>query len=169
MDDSFLYLDYDEGKQWSFGEEVISAYGFEWERGRQDKSPHPFTTSFGVDDVRITTRVDRNSLPSALFSTLHECGHALYGLGIHPDYERTPLMEGASLGVHESQSRTYENLVGRSLPFWEYFYPRLQEYFPTQLGNVDLQNFYKGINKVEPPSSGLRPMRLLITCISYCD
>ncbi len=150
LDDSFLHLAYDEQKQWDFGVEVITNYGFDWERGRQDKSAHPFTTGFGVNDVRITTRVDRSYLPTALFGTLHECGHALYGMGINPAYERTPLADGASLAVHESQSRTYENLVGRSMPFWEYFYPRLKEFFPAQLGNVDLGTFYKGINKVEP-------------------
>lgn len=150
VDDSFLHLDYDEQKQWDFGVEVITKYGYDWERGRQDKSAHPFTTGFGVNDVRITTRVERNYLPTALFGTLHECGHGLYGLGINPAFERTALADGASLAVHESQSRTYENLIGRSLPFWEHFYPRLKELFPSQLGNVDLQTFYKGINKVEP-------------------
>jgi len=129
---------------------VITKYGYDWQRGRQDKSPHPFTTSFSISDVRITTRVDRNYLPMALFGTLHECGHGLYELGINRAYERTPLANGASLALHESQSRTYENLVGRSLPFWEHFYPRLQEIFPAQLGNVDLETFYEGINKVEP-------------------
>jgi carboxypeptidase Taq len=81
---------------------------------------------------------------------LHECGHALYELGVSKDFERTVLAGGASLGLHESQSRMYENLVGRSLPFWEFFYPRLQDIFPTQLANVDLSTFYKGINKVAP-------------------
>ncbi len=150
VDASFLHIEYDEQKQWDFGVEVITKYGYDWERGRQDKSAHPFTTGFSVNDVRITTRVDPMFIPSALFGTLHECGHGLYGMGINPAYERTPLADGASLAVHESQSRTYENLVGRSMPFWQHFYPRLQEFFPSQLGNVDLATFYKGINKVEP-------------------
>jgi len=150
VDYSFLTLEYDEQKQWDFGVEAITKYGYDWESGRQDKSPHPFTTGFGVNDVRITTRVDRKYLPTALFGSLHECGHALYGMGINPAYERTPLADGASYAVHESQSRTYENLVGRSMPFWEHFYPRLQEFFPTQLGNIDLETFYKGINKIQP-------------------
>ncbi len=150
VDDSFLHIEYDPQKQWDFGVEVITKYGYDWERGRQDKSAHPFTTGFSVNDVRITTRVDPMFLPSALFGTLHECGHGLYGMGINPAYERTPLADGASLAVHESQSRTYENLVGRSMPFWQHFYPRLQEFFPSQLGNIDLGTFYKGINKVEP-------------------
>jgi carboxypeptidase Taq len=150
VDDSFLYLEYDPQKQWDFGEEVITHFGFDWERARQDKSTHPFTTSFSVDDVRITTRVNPKFFNTALFGTLHEAGHGLYELGIAHSLERTPLSAGASLAVHESQSRMWENLVGRSLPFWQHFYPRLQAYFPEQLGNVDVLTFYKGINKVEP-------------------
>jgi carboxypeptidase Taq len=150
VDDSFLRQYFDEQKQWDFGEEVITSYGYDWKRGRQDKSTHPFTTQFNVGDVRITTRVDPNFLNTALFGTLHEAGHAIYGQGVAPNFDRTPLVEGASLSLHESQSRMYENLVGRSRPFWEHFYPKLQEYFPSQLGNVSLDSFYKGINKVEP-------------------
>ncbi len=150
VDNDFLFLHYDEQKQWDFGEDVITRYGYDWKRGRQDKAPHPFTTSFGVNDVRITTRVDPNFLNTALFGTLHECGHALYDLGVSPNYDRNALAGGASLAIHESQSRMYENLVGRSLPFWEYFYPRLQDTFSQQLGNVDLETFYKGINQVKP-------------------
>jgi carboxypeptidase Taq len=150
VDSSFLHLQYDEKKQWDFGVEVITAFGYDWKRGRQDKSPHPFTQSFGIDDVRITTRVYPNFLNTALFGTMHEAGHALYEMGVDHALARTPLASGASLGVHESQSRMWENLVGRSLPFWERFYPRLQEYFPEQLGRVDLETFYKGVNRVSP-------------------
>ncbi len=150
VDDSFLHQHFDEQKQWDFGGEVITKFGYDWKRGRQDKAPHPFTTNFGVNDVRITTRVDGNFLNTALFGTMHECGHALYEMGITKDFERNALGGGASLGLHESQSRMYENLVGRSLSFWEFFYPRLQDLFPEQLSNVDLRTFYKGINKVAP-------------------
>lgn len=150
VDDSFLHLDFDEKKQWDFGVEVISRFGYDWKRGRQDKATHPFTTHFSVNDVRVTTRVDPKFLNSMLFGSMHEAGHAMYNQGISQAFERTPLANGASLGVHESQSRLWENLVGRSLPFWQFFYPRLQEYFPSQLGNVDLMTFYKGINKVNP-------------------
>jgi carboxypeptidase Taq len=150
VDDSFLHKFFEEGKQWDFGEGVITKYGYDWDRGRQDKAAHPFTTNFGVDDVRITTRVDENFLNTALFGTLHEAGHAIYEQGVSPDLERTPLAGGASLAIHESQSRMYENLLGRSYDFWVHFYPQLQESFSTQLGNVDLDTFYKGINKVEP-------------------
>ena len=150
VDDSFLHLDYDESKQWKFGEEVITKFGYDWSRGRQDKAAHPFTTSFGLDDVRITTRVDPHFFNTMIFGTMHECGHALYQLGIGRNLADTGLDGGASLGIHESQSRMWENLVGRSFPFWEHFYPKLQEYFPTQLGNVDLTSFYKAINRVQP-------------------
>ncbi len=100
--------------------------------------------------MRITTRFDPQWLSPALFGTMHECGHALYEQGLSPALQRTLLADGASMAVHESQSRMWENLVGRSMPFWEYFYPRLQTYFPAQLKNVDLDTFYKGINKVKP-------------------
>jgi len=150
VDDRFLHQAFDEEKQWKFGVDVITQYGYDWKRGRQDKAPHPFTTNFGVNDVRITTRIDPNYIGSALFGTLHEAGHALYELGVAPKYDRTALSGGASLALHESQSRMFENLIGRSLPFWEHFYPKLQQTFPAQLENVDLHAFYKGINKVQP-------------------
>ena len=150
VDDSFLFLNYDAKKQWDFGEAVITKFGYDWNRGRQDKAAHPFTTTFGIGDVRITTRVDENFLNTALFGTLHEAGHGIYEQGVSTDIERTPLADGASLGMHESQSRMYENLLGRSYDFWVHFYPQLQDTFSTQLGNVDLDTFYKGINKVEP-------------------
>ncbi len=149
VDDSFLHQPFDEQKQWDFGVEVITSFGYDWKRGRQDKAAHPFTTGFGINDVRITTRVDPKYLSQLLFSTFHECGHGLYGLGAAQELERTGLEDGASLAVHESQSRMWENLVGRSLPMWEHFYPRLQQVFP-QLAGVPLEKFYKGINKVEP-------------------
>lgn len=150
VDDSFLHLAYDEQKQWNFGIEVASAFGYDWQYGRQDQSAHPFTTSFGSTDVRITTRVDKNASMSALFSTMHEVGHGLYEQGISEYWARTSLAAGASLSIHESQSRLWENIIGRSLPFWEHFYPRLQQYFPEQLGKISLEQFYRGINKVKP-------------------
>ncbi len=149
VDDAFLHQPFDEKKQLDFGVEVITKFGYDWNCGRQDKAPHPFTTSFSTRDVRITTRVTPDFLNPMLFGTMHECGHALYGQGVAPELERTGLEGGASLAVHESQSRMWENLVGRSLPFWEHFYPRLKEVFP-QLAGVPLEKFYKGINKVQP-------------------
>jgi carboxypeptidase Taq len=147
--DSFLHTEYDEKKMWDFSEVIATKFGYDWERGRQDKSAHPFTTNFSINDVRITTRYEDDNPTNMLFSTMHETGHALYELGCNQAYERSPLAGGTSLAVHESQSRMWENLVGRSLPFWEHFYPEFQKLFPAQVGNVDLQTFYKGINKVE--------------------
>lgn len=150
VDDSFLKRSYPEQAQWDFGVEAITRIGFDWQRGRQDRSAHPFTTHFGLGDVRITTRFENHNGTMALFSTLHEGGHALYEQGLAPSLKRTPLAEGASMAVHESQSRLWENLVGRSYAFWKFFYPRLQRAFPQQLGAVSLESFYKGINKVNP-------------------
>jgi len=149
VDDAFLHVEYDDKKMWDFSEAIATKFGYDWERGRQDKSAHPFTTNFSINDVRITTRFEFDNPTMLLFSTMHETGHALYELGSKQDYERTPLAGGASLAVHESQSRMWENLVGRSMPFWEHFYPEFQKLFPAQVGNVDLDTFYKGINKVE--------------------
>ncbi|HMB22022.1 MAG TPA: carboxypeptidase M32, partial [Anaerolineales bacterium] len=103
-----------------------------------------------INDVRITTRYESDNPLATLFSTMHEAGHAMYEQGVNFAYERTPLAGGASLAVHESQSRMWENLVGRSLPFWEHFYPSLKKAFPSQLDGVSLKSFYKAINKVEP-------------------
>jgi carboxypeptidase Taq len=150
IDRSFLFLNYPEAGQLEFGERVISKFGYDWNHGRQDKSAHPFTTSFGLNDVRITTRFNTNYLPTAMFGTMHECGHALYELGIDKKFNRSPLANGASMAVHESQSRMWENLIGRSKPFWNHFFPTLRDIFPSQLGNLNVDTFYKGVNAVEP-------------------
>ena len=150
VDDTVLQQAYDPQKQWDFGVEVLKRFGYDLQRGRQDRSVHPFTTSFSINDVRITTRVDERFLPSALFGTLHECGHGLYEQGVSQTLERTPLAGGASLGIHESQSRLWENLVGRSLGFWKFFFPRLQAVFPQALAQVSLDTFYRAINRVQP-------------------
>ncbi|HAV77995.1 MAG TPA: carboxypeptidase, partial [Anaerolineae bacterium] len=146
----FLFKKYNEKKLIDFGVDVITKYGYDWSRGRQDKAPHPFETTFSVDDVRITTRFEDDNPTATLFSTMHEAGHALYEQGVNPAYERTPLASGTSLAVHESQSRMWENLVGRSLPFWEHFYPSFKKTFSSQLDGVGVKAFYKAINKVEP-------------------
>lgn len=148
-DDSFLKIRYPDQGQWDFGMQVVKQLGFDFSRGRQDRSPHPFTTSFSINDVRITTRVDEHNFVDAFFSTVHEAGHGMYEQGIAQALEGTPLAGGASSGVHESQSRLWENIVARSRGFWTYFYPRLQAVFPQQLGNVSLDAFYRAINKVE--------------------
>jgi carboxypeptidase Taq len=150
VSDAVLRRAYDPQRQWTFGLEVVRKLGFNFDAGRQDKSVHPFTTSFGVRDVRITTRVDPSFLSTALFGSIHECGHALYEQGIDVRLDRTPLATGTSMAIHESQSRMWENFVGRSLPFWTAFYPRLKELFPEALGDVPLDEFYRAINTVEP-------------------
>ncbi len=149
-DDSCLHQHFDEQLQWDFGLGVARDFGFDLERGRQDRSAHPFSTSFSINDVRITTRVQSDFLSPCLFGTLHEAGHAMYEQGVDASLERTLLASGTSLGVHESQSRLWENLVGRSRPFWSHYYRRLQSAFPAQLGVIPLDPFYRAINKVEP-------------------
>ena len=149
-DDSVLHRSFDEEKQRQFGETVIGALGYDWSRGRQDRALHPFCTSFGRDDVRITTRFDPDFLPTALFGSIHETGHALYEQGVAERYAGNILADGASLGFHESQSRLWENLVGRSRPFWHFFYPSLQAAFPESLSDVGGEKFYRAINKVKP-------------------
>jgi carboxypeptidase Taq len=149
VDDSCLHRTFPEEEQLAFGRRIAEAYGYDFNRGRLDKTPHPFMTKFSLDDVRITTRVKTNDLSEALFSTLHEAGHALYEQGIDHDLEATPLASGTSAGVHESQSRLWENQVGRSLSFWRHYYPQLQETFPGQLDDISLDQFYHAINKVQ--------------------
>jgi carboxypeptidase Taq len=150
VNDKFLHKKYNEGKVWDFSAGVTRSFGYDWSRGRMDKAPHPFESSFSVNDVRITNRFEAKNPLATLFSAMHESGHGMYEQGINPAYERTALAHGTSLAIHESQSRMWENLVGRSLPFWEFFYPELKKVFPSQLDGVGLKNFYKGINKVEP-------------------
>lgn len=148
-DDSCLHRGFAEERQAAFGERVIRAFGYDFSRGRQDKTHHPFMIKFSLGDVRITTRFREDDLSDGLFSTLHEAGHAMYEQGIAMGYEGTPLASGTSAGVHESQSRLWENLVGRSRPMWEHFYPQLQAEFREQLGGVPLESFYRAINKVQ--------------------
>ncbi len=148
--DACLHGRFDEAAQEAFGREVAGRLGYDWNRGRQDRAVHPFCTGLGPDDVRITTRFDATYLPSALFSTLHEAGHGIYEQSVSPAYARSPLGDGASTGVHESQSRLWENLVGRSRPFWQAFFPELRAAFPASLGGVDLETFYRAINRAAP-------------------
>ncbi len=149
VDDSCLRQPFGVAEQLAFSEEVIRRFGYDFRRGRQDLTAHPFMTKFSWGDVRITTYAKKNDLRNPLFSTLHEAGHGLYEQGIARELEDTPLGEGRSAGLHESQSRLWENVVGRSRPMWRFFYPRLQEIFPNRLGSVPLEEFYRAINKVE--------------------
>jgi carboxypeptidase Taq len=150
LDDSVLRRDFDEAGQEAFSRFVAGKLGYDFGRGNLSRAVHPFCTSFGKNDVRITTRYDRHWLPCALMGTIHETGHALYEQGFRDEDIGTPLADAASLGVHESQSRLWENIVGRSRGFWSVFYPDLQKQFPGSLGDVDLDAFYRAINKVEP-------------------
>jgi carboxypeptidase Taq len=150
VDDSVLHREYDLDTQRRFGEKVVTDLGFDWKRGRQDQAVHPFCTSFTRGDVRITTRYDDHFLPCALFGSMHETGHALYEQGVAPRYDGNVLGGGTSLGVHESQSRLWENLVGRSRAFWERYYGGLQAAFPGALQNTAMEEWYRAINKVSP-------------------
>ncbi|ULA63758.1 MAG: Thermostable carboxypeptidase 1 [Nitrospira sp.] len=150
IDDSILRHSYDQARQLEFGRLVLIAMGYDFERGRLDLSAHPFTTSFHPTDVRVTTRIHERELQSCLFSCIHEGGHGLYDQGLDQRYFGTPLGESVSLGIHESQSRMWENCVGRSRAFWQFFYPVLQQTFHHQLRGIDLEHFYAAINCVKP-------------------
>nr|DAD54761.1 TPA_exp: metallocarboxypeptidase [Chitinophaga sp. CB10] len=146
----FLHLHFDRDKQWQLGIDLLRQMAYDMSAGRQDISEHPFTTSFNPLDVRVTTRIDENDFSNMTWSCIHEGGHALYEQGLPTEQYGLPCGEAASLGIHESQSRLWENNVGRSLNFWKFQYPRIQALFPEQLGNVSLQEFYKAINHVQP-------------------
>lgn len=136
--------------QEDFSRFVLGQMGFDFDHGRLDVAAHPFCTSFGVDDVRLTSRYDKSDLFSALFSAMHEGGHGLYERGLDPEWARTPLGRACSLGIHESQSRLWENMVGRSLPFWRRNLPELRKRFPGRLDAVGLEEFHFAINAVRP-------------------
>ncbi len=146
----FLGKFYAHQKQWDFGIDILKNMGYDFEAGRQDLSPHPFTTNFSPQDVRVTTRVDERDFGNMTWSCIHEGGHALYEQGLPVDEYGLPLGSSVSLGIHESQSRLWENNVGRSLPYWKAHYNKLQNAFPENLQGVPLEDFYKGINKVAP-------------------
>ena len=140
---------YEWQKQWDFGMRIIKDMGYDLDAGRQDTSAHPFTTGFGTGDVRITTWKNEQDLRPALFSTIHETGHALYEQGIDPRLERTILGNGTGLSMHESQSRLWENMVGKSEWFWEKYFPSLKSHFPS-LKKVTSDEFVRAVNVVRP-------------------
>jgi len=150
IDDEWLYKPYDKQAQWEFGIDLLTQMGYDFKSGRQDLSSHPFTTSFGPRDVRVTTRITENNFTEMTWSCIHEGGHALYEQGLLIDDYGLPTGEAISLGIHESQSRLYENNVGRSLPYWKHNYTKLQKLFPGNLSNVSVEDFYRSINKVQP-------------------
>lgn len=150
VSDQVLRQPFPRDGQFELGREVLKAMGFDFQRGRIDTSAHPFTIGFSPTDVRITTRFDENNLAYALYSTIHEGGHALYEQGIPPELDRTPLGDIISLGLHESQSRLWENVVGRSREFWQFLLPVARRIFPQQLGEATVEDLYRAVNRVEP-------------------
>lgn len=146
-DDAFMHGPFPIGPQETLSRELVERLGGTWEAFRLDRTVHPFMTAFGLRDIRITSRYDETDLNS-LFTAMHECGHGLVEFGVSPSLEGTPLCDGASSAIHESQSRLWENVVGRSLPFWRWFYPRVQESFPGVLANVPLEDFHRAVNSV---------------------
>jgi carboxypeptidase Taq len=148
-DASFIAGPFDRGGQDMFGRELVKAMGFDLKAGRLDTSQHPFTSGIHGGDIRLTTHY-KDDITISLFSTLHEAGHGLYEQNLASDFRRTPVGPAASLGIHESQSRLWENLVGRGRNFWAAFYPRAQALFPKELGKTDQDAFYRAINVVKP-------------------
>ena len=148
-DDSILKGKFDRALQEKLSFEALKTMTYDFKAGRLDETEHPFTIGIGPGDVRVTTKYDPNDLRPSLFGTMHEGGHALYEQGISEKYFRMPIGTGASMGIHESQSRTWENMIGRSKAFWKFFYPKLIEFFP-QYGEIPVEDFYKAINVVEP-------------------
>jgi carboxypeptidase Taq len=149
-DDSFLRQHFPTDRQWEWGMYLAKQLGFDFASGRQDISEHPFTTNFSSQDVRITTRIDEHDFANMTWSTIHEIGHALYEQGLPAERYGMPLGEYASLSIHESQSRLWENCVGRGNAFWSYYFPQLQQFFPGQFKDVSKDQFLKAINKVQP-------------------
>jgi carboxypeptidase Taq len=137
-------------KQRAFSLAILKRFGFTDKEWRLDPTTHPFATNTSVGDIRITTRYYENYLAPSVFGSMHECGHGLYEHGVSPELERTPLCRGASLGLHESQSRLWENIVGRGRPAWRCFFPELKATFPDQFSDVDFETFYRAINTVQP-------------------
>jgi carboxypeptidase Taq len=140
---------YDVEAQWQFTLKLLDDLGFSFDNGRQDRSAHPFTCNCSDKDVRVTTRLFADNPLSAIFSTIHECGHGLYEQGFRSDIHRTALAEAPSAGIHESQSRLWENVIGRSRPFWNHYFPLFQRAFPAQTAGVDAEGFYRAVNFVE--------------------
>jgi carboxypeptidase Taq len=150
-DVSIIERKYDVERQKVFGEMVAASLGYDFTMGRLDVATHPFTTGLGPGDTRITTRYNPHRLNDALFGTIHEAGHALYEMGMDKEkYFATALADSCSLGIHESQSRMWENMVGRSKPFWKYFFPLLKGMFRDSLEGVAFDDFYAAVNNVAP-------------------
>ena len=148
-DPSFFNRQFPAAEQRGFGEYILRRMGFDFQAGRLDTSVHPFTAELGNKDVRITTNYNEREFRTALFACIHEGGHAIYEQDIPDELKGTTLATGVSMGVHESQSRFYENIIGRSRPFWAFFFPEAKKRFP-QFRDVSLDDFYRGVNDVKP-------------------
>lgn len=146
----FLFQSFDKQKQESFSLDILKQLGYDFDAGRLDETVHPFATGLNRGDVRITTKYDEFDFRSAIFGTIHECGHAIYEQNVAEELTGTPLAGGASMGIHESQSLFYENFVGRNPKFWEQNYEKLQSYSPEQFGEVPVEDFLRAINEVKP-------------------
>ena len=150
VDDSFLHKAYPVDKQRIFSDYLMEVMGLDRNVCGIAETEHPFTTNFNTKDVRITTHYYENAVESSMYSVIHKGGHALYELGGDPKYDFTFVNGGVSMGIHESQSRFYENIIGRSLPFIEYIFPKMKELFPEQLEGITAEQFYRAVNKAEP-------------------
>ncbi|HET7427895.1 MAG TPA: carboxypeptidase M32 [Gaiellales bacterium] len=139
-----------DAEQWDFTIRLLADLGYDMTAGRQDRSAHPFTQTIALGDVRVTTRIDERHPLSAVFSTIHEAGHGMYEQGFDPAFEDTPLAEAPSYGLHESQSRLWENIVGRSLPFWQHYAPVMQEVFGEAMAGATAEDIYRASNRVQP-------------------
>ena len=150
MDFKLIKGPFNTNQQWLYTLDLLKKMGFDFDQGRQDKSSHPFTIDIHPTDVRVTTRLDQNLFFSGITSTIHEGGHGLYEQGLQKEYFGTPLAQAVSLGIHESQSRLWENHVCKSLPFWQGQFASIQSYFPDQFKDISAQDLWKQVNKVEP-------------------
>lgn len=150
VDNAFLTQHFPREDQWNFSLELLKQMHYDFEAGRQDISLHPFSTSFSPLDVRVTTRINENNLAEMIWSCIHEGGHALYEQGLPVEQYGMPVGSYVSLGVHESQSRLWENNVGRSLAYWQHNLEKAKSHFPGQLDGIDVEEFYRAANKVEP-------------------
>jgi carboxypeptidase Taq len=146
----FLKQTFDKAQQKKFSLFILGEMGYDFEAGRLDETVHPFATGLSPGDVRITTRYLLDDVNSALFGTIHEGGHALYEQNISPELIGTPLCSGTSMGIHESQSRFWENMIGRSRPFWNRYYGDVQQHYPGQFDAVSVEDFYRATNEVKP-------------------
>lgn len=149
-DTSFLFKQFPKESQKAFSHEILQQLGYDFDAGRLDETVHPFEMGINIGDVRITTRYDENDFRTAIFGTIHECGHALYDQNIGPALEGLPIADGTSMGIHESQSLFYEHFIGHNEKFWQHNFEALKNYSPEQFKDVALEDFLRAINVSKP-------------------